>query len=130
MNCFLGTPEGIFIASLRSLRLGKRSTGAFGFGFASLPSLFKTLPQIKNKEERRSCDTLLYGTPEGIRTPDLLVRSQTLYPAELPAHFLLPEYIITKNSKNQHQISKKRSFGDFYFSKPFIRIVGLPSALD
>lgn len=26
------------------------------------------------------------GTPEGIRTPDLLVRSQTLYPTELPAH--------------------------------------------
>lgn len=26
------------------------------------------------------------GTPEGIRTPDLLVRSQTLYPAELLAH--------------------------------------------
>jgi hypothetical protein len=25
------------------------------------------------------------GTPEGIRTPDLLVRSQTLYPTELPA---------------------------------------------
>ena len=24
-----------------------------------------------------------YGTAEGIRTPDLLVRSQTLYPAEL-----------------------------------------------
>ena len=23
------------------------------------------------------------GTPEGIRTPDLLVRSQTLYPTEL-----------------------------------------------
>ena len=28
----------------------------------------------------------LFGTPEGIRTPDLLVRSQTLYPTELPAH--------------------------------------------
>ena len=26
-----------------------------------------------------------YGAPEGIRTPDLLVRSQTLYPAELRA---------------------------------------------
>ena len=26
------------------------------------------------------------GAPEGIRTPDLLVRSQTLYPAELRAH--------------------------------------------
>ena len=28
----------------------------------------------------------LYGALEGIRTPDLLVRSQTLYPAELRAH--------------------------------------------
>ena len=28
---------------------------------------------------------LFFGTPEGIRTPDLLVRSQTLYPTELPA---------------------------------------------
>ena len=28
------------------------------------------------------------GAPEGIRTPDLLVRSQTLYPAELRAHIL------------------------------------------
>ena len=26
-----------------------------------------------------------FGTPEGTRTPDLLVRSQSLYPAELPA---------------------------------------------
>jgi hypothetical protein len=29
-----------------------------------------------------------YGAPGGIRTPDLLVRSQTLYPAELRAHSL------------------------------------------
>ena len=28
----------------------------------------------------------IYGALEGTRTPDLLVRSQTLYPAELPAH--------------------------------------------
>ena len=28
------------------------------------------------------------GALEGIRTPDLLVRSQTLYPAELRAHLL------------------------------------------
>ncbi len=27
-----------------------------------------------------------YGVPGGIRTPDLLVRSQALYPAELQAH--------------------------------------------
>ena len=29
------------------------------------------------------------GAPEETRTPDLLIRSQTLYPAELPAHILL-----------------------------------------
>ena len=27
-----------------------------------------------------------FGAPEGTRTPDLLVRSQSLYPAELLAH--------------------------------------------
>ena len=32
---------------------------------------------------------LFFGTPEGIRTPDLLVRSQTLYPAELQAQVSL-----------------------------------------
>ena len=30
-----------------------------------------------------------FGTPEGTRTPDLLVRSQLLYPTELPAHTAL-----------------------------------------
>ncbi len=29
----------------------------------------------------------LFGTPGGIRTPDLLLRRQLLYPAELLAHF-------------------------------------------
>ena len=31
----------------------------------------------------------IYGALEGTRTPDLLVRSQTLYPAELPARMSL-----------------------------------------
>ena len=35
------------------------------------------------------------GALQGIRTPDLLVRSQTLYPAELAAHFLMLGYYIT-----------------------------------
>ena len=30
--------------------------------------------------------SLLFGTPKGTRTPDLLIRSQSLYPTELPAH--------------------------------------------
>ena len=28
------------------------------------------------------------GTPKGTRTPDLLIRSQSLYPTELSAHLL------------------------------------------
>ena len=38
----------------------------------------------------------IYGALEGIRTPDLLVRSQTLYPAELAAHFLTLIYYSTE----------------------------------
>ena len=43
---------------------------------------------------RFSCSV---GTPEGIRTPDLLVRSQTLYPTELLAR--LPKDIIAHTTK-------------------------------
>ena len=35
----------------------------------------------------------LDGALEGIRTPDLLVRSQTLYPTELRAHVNLTNHI-------------------------------------
>ena len=38
--------------------------------------------------ETSTVSGLFFGVPEGIRTPDLLVRSQTLYPAELQAHGL------------------------------------------
>ena len=34
----------------------------------------------------RSYKNTRHGTPEGTRTPDLLIRSQSLYPTELPAH--------------------------------------------
>ncbi len=36
-----------------------------------------------------NCFNLSFGAPEETRTPDLLIRSQTLYPAELPAHMRL-----------------------------------------
>ena len=39
----------------------------------------------KKAPVRNGC--LFFGAPEGTRTPDLLIRSQTLYPAELRAHF-------------------------------------------
>ena len=54
-------------------------------------------PDLKNKEKKllagqkakNKIDTqkrVSFGTAEGIRTPDLLVRSQTLYPTELQPH--------------------------------------------
>ena len=41
-----------------------------------------------NITEKRTClhKCVFLGAPEETRTPDLLIRSQTLYPAELPAH--------------------------------------------
>ena len=44
------------------------------------------------------------GTLEGTRTPDLLIRSQSLYPTELPAHTALsqaPAYNSTEKKKMQ-----------------------------
>ena len=43
------------------------------------------LPRAKNKEWWELI-TLLWYAAEKIRTPDTLVRSQVLYPAELPPH--------------------------------------------
>ena len=47
--------------------------------------------KIDNKNDEcskriRSYKNTRHGTPEGTRTPDLLIRSQSLYPTELPAH--------------------------------------------
>ena len=39
----------------------------------------------QRKEPVTSFMSQALGAPEGTRTPDLLIRSQTLYPAELPA---------------------------------------------
>ncbi len=43
----------------------------------------------------------LHGVPGGIRTPDLLVRSQSLYPAELQAHRFNNIYYISFFVKSQ-----------------------------
>ena len=52
-----------------------------------------------------------FNAPEGIRTPDLLVRSQLLYPAELPAHLSdvssVNSAIISQNSAVVKPFSKK-----------------------
>ncbi|MDB5046510.1 MAG: hypothetical protein JWQ08_2560, partial [Deinococcus sp.] len=43
-------------------------------------------PGTTNNEKTPPEDEVCGGVPEGIRTPGLLIRSQTLYPAELQAH--------------------------------------------
>ena len=42
----------------------------------------------------RSYKNTRHGTPEGTRTPDLLIRSQSLYPAELLAHVREPHVLV------------------------------------
>ena len=51
---------------------------------------------------------LLFGTPERIRIPDLLVRSQTLYPAELQAHLHANalSYVSTTDEKTQAKFTQ------------------------
>lgn len=61
--------------------------------------------QISPKERFLSDKPLLKYVREKIRTPDLLIRSQTLYPAELRAHSVCffkhrTGYIITQPVKN------------------------------
>ena len=45
-------------------------------------------PPVLNNDKRlfKLGGVIHFGTAEGIRTPDLLVRSQTLYPTELQPH--------------------------------------------
>ena len=57
-----------FIASLRSLRLGKRSTGAFGFGFAST-FLAVRIPYLQKQTEPPLRATLFLGGELGILSP-------------------------------------------------------------
>ena len=55
------------------------------FSFINLLTDKIYLKTEKIHKDRNLCGFL--GALEGTRTPDLLVRSQSLYPAELSAHF-------------------------------------------
>ncbi len=56
------------------------------FSFISQDMLIVFLLSKINIQKNTHKGVFLYGVPRGIRTPDLLVRSQSLYPAELQAH--------------------------------------------
>ena len=74
------------------------------YGSYSVAFLSQPLINTKNKRENRVFSPVYKSAPGGTRTPDLLVRSQSLYPAELPAHTVLsglPIYNNTLFSKMQ-----------------------------
>ena len=58
------------------------------------------MPKSYEKPGNREDFRVFTGTPKGTRTPDLLIRSQSLYPTELSAHvaFLKRLDTITCNS--------------------------------
>ena len=64
------------------------------------------------KQKRSHAIASDLGAPEGTRTPDLLIRSQTLYPAELPAHILL-----AFSPENVFYYSARRPESQAFFSK-------------
>ena len=59
----------------------------------------------------------LIGTPKGTRTPDLLIRSQSLYPTELSAHvaFLKRLNTIAHLSQKCKYFFRKKHFFYFHF---------------
>ncbi len=66
------------------------------FRFAQNLDTRVRVPTTRNNKNSEADKYLLryFGTLEGTRTPDLLVRSQSLYPAELPAHICVALFVL------------------------------------
>ena len=80
---------------------------------------------VRTKQKRSLTFVSDLGAPEGTRTPDLLIRSQTLYPAELPAHILLCVPL-----ENVFYYSVIRGESQPFFSKNFEKKVNGQLALN
>ena len=66
-------------------------------------------PSVYKKFQTPEWVSGIFGTPKGTRTPDLLVRSQSLYPTELSAHThfsQVPTYSSIPKTKMQALFSK------------------------
>ena len=72
---------------------------------------------------------VLFGALEGTRTPDLLVRSQSLYPAELQAHSLLKTFDILSYNICKIKSFFKKFLRDYHpifnFLMLFLQIYGM-----
>ena len=73
---------------------------------------------------------IIYGAPEGIRTPDLLVRSQTLYPAELRAHS--SDLININGGSGQNRTADTRIFSPLLYRLSYRakKIMAVPTGLE
>ena len=91
-------------------QIGLTAVTAYHNGCRRLCALKKAI-QTKNAP-KHFCSDANAGAPEGTRTPDLLIRSQTLYPAELPAHILL-----AFSPENVFYYSVRRPESQAFFSK-------------
>ncbi len=73
------------------------------------------VPSNTNKKHQpHGLVSFVSGAPEGTRTPDLLVRSQSLYPAELRAHSTR-NYVTTLYYKCQVFFKKMRRYSPLVF---------------
>ena len=70
----------------------------------------------------------VFGTAKGTRTPDLLIRSQSLYPTELSPHVLSQAlgYNNTSSQKMQVLFSK---FSKYFFRAIFCPCLTVPDPL-
>ena len=76
----------------------------------------------KQKPRKRFVYVVFIGALQGTRTPDLLVRSQSLYPAELQAHFSNSFIIISSKVQYVNPFFKKTSnfLRKSYFSQKYL----------
>ena len=90
------------------------------FSFINLLTDKIYLKTEKIHKDRNLCG--FRGALEGTRTPDLLVRSQSLYPAELQAHFSNSFIIISSKVQYVNPFLKKTSnfLRKSYFSQKYL----------
>ena len=77
-------PYGVRLEWERTLPRAKNSPPDCFYGSCAAAALSSPAWSIKNSVSQMGY--AIFGTPEGTRTPDLLIRSQSLYPTELLAH--------------------------------------------
>ena len=82
------------------------------------------IPCSKNAKKRTSPEeypNLFFGALQGIRTPDLLVRSQTLSPAELAAHMRVKALAShRRNIVPLNEIFVKQKFNFLFLNKSLL----------